>query len=170
MKNKKGKRTNTIVSQEDLSKEFENDLQIDESGLLPPVITRPLFRERLITSLLKWAKKPTSLDLMQFCIATGIQRFNLYGWMKEYPEILKAVEEARLIIGCNRRIGVIRKKLDGTYAYKDMYRLDPEFLEINKYNADMSKAASPSGNTFNINTDKPLVKTKEELKQEIDNI
>jgi hypothetical protein len=140
----------------------------DESLLNNP--SRDEWRERLIKTMLNWGRSPDSLDIVQFCMQYQIPRASLYEWAQKYPKVGWALEQMKLNLGCNRRIGSMTRKLDGAYAYKDMHKHDPEWIEINKYNADLKRNEEQVPTTFNIYTGKPPVKSAQDLKREIDEI
>ena len=121
------------------------------------------WRERLIYTLLKWAEKPSSLEVMQFCIEFKLPYSTFKQWVEKYPEIKQAYSEAKLILACHRRVGSMNKKLDGAYAYKDMHVYDPEWLAINKYHSDMKTEEAKQSHTFIINDAKPKIVSKEEM-------
>jgi hypothetical protein len=128
---------------------------------------RDEWRERLIYTLLKWSEKPTSLEVMQFCIEYKIPRSTLYEWVEKYPEVKQAYENMKLTLACHRRVGAMNKKLDGAYAYKDMHAYDPEWLAINKYHSDMKVEQDKQSHTFIINDAKPKIVSKEEMMKEV---
>jgi hypothetical protein len=128
------------------------------------------WRQRLIYTLLKWAEKQTSLEIMQFCIEYKIPRSTLWEWVDKYPEVKEAYNNAKLAVACHRRMGSMNKKLDGAYAYKDMHMYDPEWHSINKYHSDMRKEEEKQSHTFIINDSKPRIVTKEEMTSLVEGI
>jgi len=122
------------------------------------------WRQRLIYTMLKWSEKPTSLELMQFCMEYKIPRTTLKEWVNKYPEVKEAYDNIKLIIACHRRVGTMNKKLDGAYAYKDMHIYDPEWHAINKYHSDMRKDEEKQAHTFIISNEKPRIVSKQEMK------
>ena len=124
---------------------------------------RDTWRKRLINTLLIWSERPTSLELMQFCMEYKIPRSTLWEWVDKYPDIKTAYENAKLAVACHRRLGSMNKKLDGAYAYKDMHLYDPEWHAINKYHSDMKKEEEKQSHTFIISDAKPRIVSKQEM-------
>jgi len=121
------------------------------------------WRERLIYTMYKWSEKPTSLEVLQFCMEYKIPYMTLREWERKYPDIGQAYTNLKLNLACHRRLGSMNKKLDGAYAYKDMHIYDPEWLAINKYHSEMKKEEDKQSHTFVINTGKPTIISKEEM-------
>lgn len=124
------------------------------------------WRKRLINTLFIWSERPTSLEVMQFCIEYKIPYRTLKEWVDKYPEVKEAYDNVKLSIACHRRVGSMNKKLDGAYAYKDMHIYDPEWLAINKYHSDMKKDEEKQAHTFIISDVKPRIVSKEEMLKE----
>lgn len=97
------------------------------------------WRKRLIYTMFVWAEKEGSLELEQFCLQYRLSRKTLYEWREKYTDIKDAVDEVKLILGSRRRIGAMTKKYDGNIVFRDMHRYDPEWVEVNKYWADLKK-------------------------------
>jgi len=125
------------------------------------------WREKLIYTLLVWSERPTSLEIMQFCIEYKLPYMTLKEWIEKYPEIKEAYNNAKLVVACHRRVGSMNKKLDGAYAYKDMHVLDPEWHAVNKYHSDMRTEEAKQSHTFVINDSKPRIVSKEEMLEEV---
>ena len=121
------------------------------------------WRQRLICTLLEWASKPDSLEITDFAMEMKLRRATLYEWADKYPDIKDALNHARLMIGSRRRKGAMMKKLDGSYAYRDMHCYDPEWLAINKYHSEMKTEEAKQSHTFIINDAKPKIVSKEEM-------
>lgn len=121
------------------------------------------WRNRFIFTLLEWASKHDSLEIVDFAIEMKMRREQIYVWAQKYPDIGQAYEQAKLIIASRRRKGAMLKKLDGAYAYKDMHVYDSEWLAINKYHSDMKKEEEKQAHTFIINDAKPRIVSKEEM-------
>lgn len=137
-----------------------------ESLLLFPA--KDDWRKKLAFTMIKWAEKKSSLEIMEFCIEYKIPRRTLLEWVEKYEDIKQVYEDMKLILASHRRVGSMRRKLDGQYAYKDMHVLDPEWKAINKYHADLKKEEDQQKHIFVINDQKPHVITKEELKGQQD--
>jgi len=131
----------------------------DEAGL-SNFPQKDSWRKRLCFTMVNWSRGEEALDLVQFCQQYQIPRTSLYEWAAKYEDVRNALSELRINIGCTRRIGSMKKKLDGTYAYKDMHLYDKEWLAINKYHSDMKKEEDKQPTTFIINTEKPKVQNK----------
>lgn len=124
------------------------------------------WRKKLIHTMIKWAEKPTSLEIMQFCIQYKVPYMTLREWEMKYPEIHNAYVEIKRMLACHRRIGSMNKKLDGSYAYKDMHIYDPEWHAINKYHSDLKKEEERQSHTFVIDMSRPKTVSKEEIDAE----
>lgn len=124
------------------------------------------WRQRFIYTLLEWARKDDSLEITDFAIEMKMRRTTLYRWADEYPDLKDALDFARLMIGSRRRKGAMQKKLDGTYAYRDMHMYDPEWHAINKYHSDMKTEEAKQSHTFIISDAKPRIVSKEEMLEE----
>jgi hypothetical protein len=123
------------------------------------------WRERLIHTMFIWAEKPTSLEVLQFCMQYKIPYSTLKQWVDLHPDIKSAYDNVKLAIACHRRMGSMNKKLDGAYAYKDMHLYDPEWHAVNKYHSEMKKEEEKQV-TFIINNAKPKIVSKEEMIEE----
>lgn len=126
------------------------------------------WRKKLIHTMLTWSDDSNALEIMQFCIQYKIPRRTLLEWVEKYPDIRRGYEDMKLALASHRRVGSMIKKLDGTYAYKDMHIYDPEWLAINKYHSDMKKDEEKQAHTFIISDAKPRIVTKEEMLGEIE--
>lgn len=142
------------------------DFAKGQSLLMNPGKTE--WRLRFINTLLMWAEKESSLEIIQFCIEYKMGRSTLYEWAEKYKDISSALSHARLMIACHRRVGSMRKELDGGHAYRDMHLYDPEWHAVNKYHNDMKVEQEKQAHTFIINDSKPKVLSKEEMKGEKD--
>lgn len=126
------------------------------------------WRKRLVFTLLEWAQKDTSLDMIGFIEEMKLfDRKTLYRWEQKYPDIKEGLEMARLLIASRHYTGALTRKLDKDVAFKDMHRLDSEWLEINKYHADLKKDETHQPCTFIIRDDKPKIISKEELADQV---
>lgn len=121
------------------------------------------WRQRLIYTMMRWAEKSTSLEILQFCMEYKIPRMTLYEWTEKYPDVKDAYINMKLALACHRRVGTMNKKLDGAYAYRDMHMYDKEWDSVNKYHSDMRKEEEKQAHTFIINDSKPRIVTKEEM-------
>jgi hypothetical protein len=121
------------------------------------------WRERVCYTMLQWAEKEDSLEIMDFALEFKIRRQTLYEWADRYPDFRKCFDYVKLIIGSRRRKGALTRKYDKDVVFKDIHRYDPEWLEINKYHSDMKKDEEKQSTTFIVNNGKPRVVSKEEL-------
>lgn len=129
----------------------------DEAFKLFP--DKAMWRKRLCYSLYEWGELDESLDITQFCREYRLPRQTLYDCIKQYPEVKKCFDEVKLWIGSRRRVGHIKRYYsDG--VYKDMYKYDPEWLEIDKYNQTL-KGDSDQGQVINVYL--PEIKKSDEV-------
>lgn len=128
------------------------------------------WRKRFIYTLLDWASKEDSLEIVDFAIEMKMHRRTLYKWAEQYPEIKDALDHARLMIGSRRRKGALTRKFDKDVAFKDMHCYDPEWLAINKYHSEMKKDEDKQSHTFIISDVKPRIVSKEDMVGIVDNL
>ncbi len=93
------------------------------------------WRQRLIYSLKEWSKHPDSLSMVQFCSEYDIDRSALYAWAREYPDINKALENAKMLVGMHRDLGALKMTLNQKHVAWTLHTFDPEFDAANKYHA-----------------------------------
>lgn len=122
------------------SRSWEDMLDDDTLALFPG---RDEIRKRLAYTLLKWSDCDDSIEIGQFCKKYKIPFTTLKDWVARYPDLKEAYNIAKYNVGVNRRVGVITKRYDGAYAYRDMHCLDNDWLEINQYNANLKKSEVP---------------------------
>jgi hypothetical protein len=118
------------------------------------------WRQRFKFTMLDWAEKDDSLDIYQFFQYYGLPRQTFYDWCNKYPDIKATAEEVKLTIGCRKRVGALTRKYDKDVAYKDMFKYDPEWKDVDLYNREM-KADSETGQHITINL--PPVKSSNEV-------
>ncbi len=127
------------------------------------------WKERLIYTLNTWADRKDALALEGFCEEYKLHRDQLYEMRDNYPEIKKAVDRVKVRIGHKRRMGALFKQFDAGVVFKDMHRYDPEWLDINKYNAEIKKQEQKDSVVTIYDSGgmgRPSVKPKEEVDQE----
>jgi hypothetical protein len=160
---KKGKSIQTMKDSGELSKSHTyTDLIDKESYIFFP--EKDAWRKRLIYAIEKWVLKETSVELMQFCIEYRIPRATLAMWRQKHLDIAAAFEEAKIILGCRRRIGALTKQYDKDVVFKDMHVYDPEWDIINKYHAQLKKDEDRGPVKFTINVTKPQIVSAEDMK------
>lgn len=136
---------------------------IDDSVLsLYP--SKDQWRQQFIGMFFQWAEKEDSLDIVQFSSSIKLRRCTLYDWANKYADVKEALDEVKLILAGRRRVGAMTRKYDKDAVYKDMHRYDPEWLEVNRYHADLKKEEDKQPTTFVINMPKPTVVSAEEMK------
>ena len=107
------------------------------------------YRNQVIYTLLKWADEQEALDITTFCKLYKIPRRTFYQMYQDHPDFRELVDEAKLWIGARRREGALKRYYDKDVAFKDMYKYDPEWLEVDKYNQTL-KGDSDQGQTINV--------------------
>lgn len=126
------------------------------------------WRKRLIFTLEKWVEKDSSVELQQFYEEYKIPRLTVNDWRNKYKEVGEAFDRAKLTIASRRRMGALTKKYDKDMVLRDIHRYDDEWLEINKYHADLKKqethALQPT--TFVVDTRKPGVVNAEKMEED----
>lgn len=105
-------------------------------------------RERLKYTLLKWAEQDNSLDIVQFCMEFKISRQTLYDLVKNHEDFKYVFDEAKLWLGCRRRVGAINRKYTDI-VFRDMYRYDSEWREVDQYNQTL-KGDADANQTINV--------------------
>ncbi len=121
------------------------------------------WRQRLIKTMYAWSEKPDSLEILQFCMEYKIPYGTLKEWDRIYPDIAEAYQAVKLNVACHRRVGTMNRKLDGTYAYKDMHWYQPEWHSINQYHSDLKKEEEKQPHVFIVNAEKPKIVSKEDM-------
>jgi len=107
------------------------------------------WRRRLCYSLYEWADREDSIEITQFCREYKLPRQTLYDYIHKYPDVKKVFDEIKLWLGSKKRIGALKRYYDKDVAFKDMYKYDPEWLEIDRYNQSL-KADSDQGQVINV--------------------
>lgn len=97
------------------------------------------WRKRFCATMLDWAERETSLDMVQFCQEYRYARQTVYDWINRYPDIKEMYNHCKLLVGCRRRVGALKKDFDRDTVFKDMHVYDPEWVEINKYHAELKQ-------------------------------
>jgi hypothetical protein len=128
------------------------------------------WRKRFICTLLSWADREESLEVSDFPLEMKMHRSLLYEWVAKYPDIKEAWDIVKLKIASKRRKGALTRKYDKDVVFRDMHKYDPEWLEINKYHADLKKEEDRQPTTFVILDNKPRVLTKQEMKEIAENV
>lgn len=162
VKKKEKKAQSSADTTQLITKRTWHDFITNESFLFFP--EREAWRKRFVHTMLQWAEKEDSLELVDFALEMCMRREVIYDWASKWPEVKEGLDLTRLIIGSRRRKGALTRKYDKEMALRDMHCYDPEWLEINKYHSDMKKEEEKQPTTFIINTDKPRVVSREELK------
>jgi len=121
------------------------------------------WRERLITALYQWAFKETSYEIMYFCMENAIPYRTLMDWVSKHSDIATAYKEAKLMIASRRRTGALLKKMDKDVVFRDLYRYDPEWAEVDKYHADLKR--NESNSERNITVVIPAMPSTSEVKE-----
>lgn len=104
---------------------------------------REYHREFIAHELVLWAKKPSSINLCEFCADKMLPPSKLSIWAKECPEFRKSYELAKCFLG-NRREKYLSDEILHVKAY-DLnattydYFLKEEKQEIAKYEASLKK-------------------------------
>jgi hypothetical protein len=130
------------------------------------------WRERFINTLLVWAKSPDALEMEQFCEEYNILRQRLWEWRRDFPDVKKAVNHAKILLASHRRVGCMRKKYDYTSCYYDIHLLDPKMIKVAAYHDERKqKIAVAESKTYIIDSSKPVrVISEEELKEKNESI
>ena len=118
------------------------------------------YRNQVIYTLLKWADEQEALDITTFCKLYKIPRRTFYQMYQDHTDFRELVDEAKLWIGARRREGALKRYYDKDVAFKDMYKYDPEFIEVDKYNQTL-KGDSDQGQVINVYL--PEIKKSDEV-------
>lgn len=124
------------------------------------------WRQRFVNDMYEWAQKDDSLEIQQFTMKMCMRRQTLYEWANQYPEIKEALCEVRLILASRRRIGALKKDFDKEVVFKDLHKLDPEWLEINKYHADLKTQEAHHNKVEFVLIGKPEVQSAQDLEKQ----
>ena len=112
------------------------------NGLRQPITNRYL--ERLATDLVHWAMKDDSIVLQKFLAEKGITTDNFYRWGIEYPALIEARNIAKMLIGCRREEGGLKKELDGRMVTASMPMYFPEWKEFMEWKAKLAEKSDTS--------------------------
>ncbi len=124
------------------------------------------WRKRFCFTMLTWAERKDSLEIADFVFLMKMDREQLYRWAKQYPDVKRAYDLAKLMLAVRKRKGALIRKYDKDVVYKDMHILDPEYLAINKYWSDLKKEEASQSEVRYVYLEKPKVKSKEEVDAE----
>jgi len=124
------------------------------------------WRKRFIYTLLAWAEDENNLTIIDFTTAMKMRRPTLYDWIIKYPDIKAAYEDAKLMLSSRYFKGALKRQFDKESVFKTMHKLDPEWLEINKYWSDLKKEEGTQSEIRYVYLEKPKVKSKEEMEAE----
>lgn len=116
---------------------------IDNARLQELLPERDSWRKRLIYSIYEWAETSQQLTASNFCITYRIPRMTFMGWVNKYDDVKAAFEMAKIIIADRRVNGALYRQMDKEVAFKDLYRYDSEWDEIDKRNAALRKSETP---------------------------
>lgn len=121
---------------------------------------QPKWREKLIDALYEFSSLPDSVFIVRFCQKYNIRRESLYYVRDRYPDVKKAYDDFIVKLACNRHDGARLKKFDNC-VFKGIGRLDPEYLEDMKVEAEINKKQDPTPPAINVYMEKPEVLPKE---------
>ena len=130
------------------------------------------WRKRFINRMIEWAKKPSSVDLMEFCEELDLNRGKFYQWLKDYEDIAAAYEHMKLIFASHRRRGAIFNRMNGVWAHRGIEFYDDEEMRTTLLAAEIKAKIAQAGvsepTNFVINYTKPRIVSPEELKETVD--
>lgn len=134
-----------------------------EAFLLYP--EREEWRNRLIFTMEKWLERTECLEAQSFCYDYKIPYSTFNDWIHKYEDIGSAYTNLKMTLALRRRELSMRNKINGTWAYRDMHRLDPQWgPQVDKYHAEMKKEEDQQPTKFVIIADRPKVVSKDEMK------
>jgi len=102
-------------------------------------IGREEWRKKFIRTLEYWSCDDNALSIYQFCKEYGFTKRMLEVWRGKYPDVEDAFIEVKDRIGLNRWMLAFMRKASETLFLKDIHNYHKEWLDINKYHADMKK-------------------------------
>jgi hypothetical protein len=94
----------------------------------------------------EWIENEENIEVMQFCIEYKIPYMTLKDWTAKYPDIDKAYKDIKLMLASRRRVGATKRKYSESMILKDIHVYDPEWLAINRYNAELKNIEAQQGN------------------------
>jgi hypothetical protein len=101
-----------------------------------PIRTR--FVEKLCTDLEKESITDRDfLILSQFWQKNGVRQQTVDNWRKIYPELDRAVEEAKIALGNKRLMGALKKELSESLVARSMHMFDPEWKKSDEFHASL---------------------------------
>jgi|SRR5579859_472285 len=95
------------------------------------------WRERLIYTLCHWLYTTDGMEKEEFLFEYKIPRGTFYMWRDQYEDIQKAVTEVKVFLASRRRVGVMKKKLEYSSAYRNMHEYDPEWKKVDEYHNNL---------------------------------
>lgn len=137
------KRTNPIKKEHGLAKSTSSYDWLDDSRLRELCPERDSFRRRLIYSIYDWAEQHEALTATDFCITYRIHRKTFYVWLDLYDDVRQAWDQAKLIIANRKLKGALKREYDKEVVFKDLYKYDSEWDEVDKRNAALKKQETP---------------------------
>lgn len=85
------------------------------------------WKERLIYTMVNWAQHENGVEIGEFCSKYHFEIDTLENWAHQHEDIARAYKIMKQEIATRRRVLTIWKKVDGSYAYKDMHWYDPRW-------------------------------------------
>lgn len=108
-------------------------------------------RERLIYTLMEWARDPEHIDTGQFLTEYYIPPRTMNSWVNKYDDVRDAWEQAKLLMASHRRVGAMKRKLDPKSCFRDIYHYDPFENEVDERQARLSKYSEEKQGNVTIN-------------------
>lgn len=116
------------------------------------------WRMRMVEAMAEFGRDPKSLFYLDFCVKFNIPRTQLYKLVAKYPDLAKAYEEMKNLIGLNRC-----KQVPLQFVMQhDQYRYDSEWDEGEKRKAELNKKPDEHKQHITVVMPKPEVMDKPE--------
>lgn len=137
------KKINPIKKDHGLAKS-ENVLDwIDNTRLVNYFPERDSWRQRLKYTMFEWVETADALTEIDFCIHQRINRATFRRWIDAHQDLKEAWEQVKLIMANKKIRGALKKEYDKEVVFKDLYKYDSEWDEIDKRNAALRKSETP---------------------------
>jgi len=109
------------------------------------------FIEKISLELIHWAlNNDNALTLKRFFYEHGIPNTYVTKWMKKYPILNEAIDEARFLLGIRREEGALKKIFDAGTMKASLHHYDPAVREDIVWQAELKQKMDEKTQNNNI--------------------
>jgi hypothetical protein len=141
---------------------FSDFIDFDRQNALIHFPSKDQWRERLCYAMREYPNRDDALTVMGFSRYIKIHHDTILDWVSKYDDVREAYKYMKMAIADNRQVGTMTKKLNGEYAYRDMFTLMPGWKDVDRYHADLKKDTEQKETIINVHLTKPEVTPKKE--------